>query len=204
MSTLAENVLAVGVENRPPMLEKGRYDTWQSRMLLYVEGKEHGEMFLDFILKGPFQYKVVDFPANEALGIPDPEWTWFVTGVKQANKLHKASFDQLYAYLKQNEPDANEVRAMKTRFLVIGKTGLAIKEPVAGIFLYNGNFDLVFQRRSEYHVASTTQLIRIQNLVTVDSEYAHQVYDELIYEIESRPDVVQAREIVAKNLDDMN
>nr|GEU98161.1 UBN2 domain-containing protein [Tanacetum cinerariifolium] len=52
------------------MLEKGRYDTWQSRMLLYVEGKEHGKMLLDSILRGPFEYKVVDFPANEALGIP--------------------------------------------------------------------------------------------------------------------------------------
>nr|GEW83825.1 hypothetical protein [Tanacetum cinerariifolium] len=52
------------------MLEKGGYDTWQSRMLLYVEGKEHGKMLLDSILKGPFEYKVVDFPANEALGIP--------------------------------------------------------------------------------------------------------------------------------------
>ncbi|GKA71500.1 hypothetical protein Tco_0777639 [Tanacetum coccineum] len=116
MSTLAENVLGVGAENQPPMLEKGGYDTWQRRMLLYVEGKEHGEMLLDFIFKGPFQYKVVDFPANEALGIPVPKWTWFVTDVKQAKELHKVSFDQLYAYLKQNEPDANEVRAMKARF----------------------------------------------------------------------------------------
>ncbi|GKC22446.1 hypothetical protein Tco_1024596 [Tanacetum coccineum] len=87
---------------------------------------------------------------------------------------------------------------------VVGKAGLVIKEPEAGIFLYNGNFDLVFQRRSEYQLASTTQLIRIQNLINVDSEYAQQVYDELIYEIESRPDFVQAREIVAKNLDGMD
>ncbi|GKB54447.1 hypothetical protein Tco_0905200 [Tanacetum coccineum] len=40
----------------------------------------------------------------------------FVTGVKQARNLHEVSFDQLYAYLKQNEQDANEVRAMKARF----------------------------------------------------------------------------------------
>ncbi|GKA41006.1 hypothetical protein Tco_0733599, partial [Tanacetum coccineum] len=40
----------------------------------------------------------------------------FVTEVKQAKNLHKVSFDQLYAYLKQNEPDANEFRAMKDRF----------------------------------------------------------------------------------------
>nr|GEY27088.1 hypothetical protein [Tanacetum cinerariifolium] len=37
-----------------------------------------------------------------------PEWSRFVTGVKQARNLHKVSFDKLYAYLKQNEQDANE------------------------------------------------------------------------------------------------
>ncbi|GJT76903.1 hypothetical protein Tco_1043628 [Tanacetum coccineum] len=51
------------------MLEKGGYNTWQSHMLLYVEGKEHRDTLLDYILHSPFQYKVVDFPANEALGI---------------------------------------------------------------------------------------------------------------------------------------
>nr|GEV59817.1 GPN-loop GTPase 3-like [Tanacetum cinerariifolium] len=45
-----------------------------------------------------------------------PKWSRFVTRVKQANNQHQVSFDQLYAYLKQNEPDANEVRAMKVRF----------------------------------------------------------------------------------------
>ncbi|GJR66667.1 hypothetical protein Tco_0012732 [Tanacetum coccineum] len=44
------------------------------------------------------------------------KWSRFVTSVKQANKLHKVSFDQLYAYLKQNEPDVNEIRVMKARF----------------------------------------------------------------------------------------
>nr|GFC69225.1 hypothetical protein [Tanacetum cinerariifolium] len=36
---------------------------------------------------------------------------------------------------------------------VVGKAGMMIKEPKARIFLYDGNFDLVFQRRSEYALA---------------------------------------------------
>nr|GFA60450.1 hypothetical protein [Tanacetum cinerariifolium] len=86
----------------------------------------------------------------------------------------------------------------------VGKAGMVIKEPEAGIFLYNGNFDMVFQRRSEYALASNPQLTRIQNLVKIDFEYAYQVYDELIFEIESRPNFVQTREIVEKNLDGMD
>nr|GEU94511.1 hypothetical protein [Tanacetum cinerariifolium] len=66
---------------------------------------------------------------------------------------------------------------------VVGKTGLVIRELVAGIFLYNENFDLVFQQRSDRQLESTTQLIRIQNLINVDFKYAQQVYEEIIYEI---------------------
>ncbi|GJX92084.1 hypothetical protein Tco_0345410 [Tanacetum coccineum] len=60
--------------------EKDGYDTWQSRMLLYVEGKENREMLLDSILNGSFEYKVVTFSANEAMGIPAETWM-----VKEAN-----------------------------------------------------------------------------------------------------------------------
>nr|GEV57005.1 hypothetical protein [Tanacetum cinerariifolium] len=44
------------------------------------------------------------------------EWSRFVTGYKQARNFHKASFDHLYAYLKQDEDDASKVRAMRARF----------------------------------------------------------------------------------------
>ncbi|GJR96004.1 hypothetical protein Tco_0268178 [Tanacetum coccineum] len=68
MSTLAENVLAAGAKNKPPMLQKNCYDTWQSRMLLYIEGKEHGEMLLNSILSGPFELNEITILANEANG----------------------------------------------------------------------------------------------------------------------------------------
>ncbi|GJY76990.1 ribonuclease H-like domain-containing protein [Tanacetum coccineum] len=42
MATMAENVIAAGAENRPPMLEKGMYDSWKSHILLYIEGQVRG------------------------------------------------------------------------------------------------------------------------------------------------------------------
>ncbi|GJV84624.1 hypothetical protein Tco_1524522 [Tanacetum coccineum] len=45
-----------------------------------------------------------------------PEWSRFVTAAKQAKDLHKCNFDQLYAFLNQNENDAKEVRAMRQRY----------------------------------------------------------------------------------------
>nr|GEX10625.1 hypothetical protein [Tanacetum cinerariifolium] len=46
---------------------------------------------------------------------------------------------------------------------VDGSPGLVITEPEAGIFYYNGNFDLVFQRENKFHLATTAQLIRKLN-----------------------------------------
>nr|GEV31771.1 hypothetical protein [Tanacetum cinerariifolium] len=174
MSSLVDNVLVVGAKNRPPLLEKGRYDTWQSCMLLYVEGKEHGKMLLDSILKDltPEENirKECDIKASNVIlyGLPKEIYTllnhktiahkiWhmmkelmngtkltkqekeskladefdrltsekretiyshdirFVAWVKQEKNLREVSFNQLYVYLKQNEPDENKVRAMKAR-----------------------------------------------------------------------------------------
>ncbi|GJU44754.1 hypothetical protein Tco_1202020 [Tanacetum coccineum] len=47
MATMAENVIAAGSENRPPMLEKGMYDSWKTRILLYIREKENAEMLID-------------------------------------------------------------------------------------------------------------------------------------------------------------
>ncbi|GKB22269.1 hypothetical protein Tco_0856192, partial [Tanacetum coccineum] len=51
---MAENVIAARAENRPLMLEKGMYDSWKTRIWLYIRGKENGEMLIDSIKKGPF------------------------------------------------------------------------------------------------------------------------------------------------------
>ncbi|GKF43636.1 hypothetical protein Tco_0130188 [Tanacetum coccineum] len=38
---------------------------------------------------------------------------------------------------------------------VEGSRGQVIREPESDIFYYNGNFDLVFQREEEFHLASS-------------------------------------------------
>ncbi|GKA11032.1 integrase, catalytic region, zinc finger, CCHC-type containing protein [Tanacetum coccineum] len=70
MATMAENVIAAGAENRPPMLEKGMYDSWKSRILLYIEGKENSEMLIDSIKHSPFKLKEdITIPATEGTNI---------------------------------------------------------------------------------------------------------------------------------------
>ncbi|GJZ39307.1 integrase, catalytic region, zinc finger, CCHC-type containing protein [Tanacetum coccineum] len=59
MTTLAEHIIVAGAENRPPMLEKSMYDSWASRIRLFIKGKKHGRMMLDSIDNGPLVYPTV-------------------------------------------------------------------------------------------------------------------------------------------------
>ncbi|GKB23615.1 hypothetical protein Tco_0863016 [Tanacetum coccineum] len=60
MTTLVENIIVAGVENHPPMLEKSMYDSWASRIRLFVKGKKYGRMMLDSIDNGPLVYPTVE------------------------------------------------------------------------------------------------------------------------------------------------
>ncbi|GJU92244.1 hypothetical protein Tco_1304667, partial [Tanacetum coccineum] len=60
MSTLADHIIVDGAENRPPMLEKSMYDSWASRIRLFIKGKKHGRMMLDSIDNGLLVYPTVE------------------------------------------------------------------------------------------------------------------------------------------------
>ncbi|GJX15689.1 hypothetical protein Tco_0216521 [Tanacetum coccineum] len=66
MAIMAENVIVAGAENRPPMLEKDMYDSWKTRIWLYIKVKENGDMLIDSIKNGPFQFKEeITIPATD-------------------------------------------------------------------------------------------------------------------------------------------
>ncbi|GJR75752.1 retrovirus-related pol polyprotein from transposon TNT 1-94 [Tanacetum coccineum] len=52
-------VIIAGAENRPPMLEKSLYDSWKSRMELYIENWENGRMILNSLQNGPLVWPTV-------------------------------------------------------------------------------------------------------------------------------------------------
>ncbi|GKE03332.1 hypothetical protein Tco_1395350 [Tanacetum coccineum] len=60
MTTLAEHIIVVGAENRPLMLEKSMYDSWASRIRLFIKGKKHGRMMLDSIDNGQLVYPTIE------------------------------------------------------------------------------------------------------------------------------------------------
>ncbi|GJT27703.1 hypothetical protein Tco_0907978 [Tanacetum coccineum] len=59
MTTLAEFMIIARANNRPPMLEKSLYDSWKSRMELYMENMENERMILDLVQNGPLVWPTI-------------------------------------------------------------------------------------------------------------------------------------------------
>nr|GEX42516.1 hypothetical protein [Tanacetum cinerariifolium] len=59
MTTLAEHIIFVGAENFPPMLEKSMYNSWASRIRLFINVEKNSRMMLDSIDEGPLVYPTV-------------------------------------------------------------------------------------------------------------------------------------------------
>ncbi|GKD63688.1 hypothetical protein Tco_1305796, partial [Tanacetum coccineum] len=72
---------------------------------------------------------------------------------------------------------------------VKGSRWLVIRELKSVIFFYNRNFDLVFQREEEFHLATTARLIRTQSAIQIGTPEAEEMYKKMKLEIEARKDV---------------
>ncbi|GKB42609.1 hypothetical protein Tco_1455055 [Tanacetum coccineum] len=84
---MAENVIASGSENRPLMLEKGMYDSQKTRIILYIQGKENGEMLKDSIDNGPYQLKP-EITNKDTDGITDIRYPQIIKDLVGQEKLH--------------------------------------------------------------------------------------------------------------------
>ncbi|GJX90024.1 hypothetical protein Tco_0343350 [Tanacetum coccineum] len=52
-------MIIVGADNRPPILEKSLYDSWKSRVELYIENQENERMILNSLQNGPLVWPTV-------------------------------------------------------------------------------------------------------------------------------------------------
>nr|GEY02748.1 retrovirus-related Pol polyprotein from transposon TNT 1-94 [Tanacetum cinerariifolium] len=60
MTSLDDKAILSGADNRPPMLEKDMYDSWKSRMELYMLNRQHGWMILESVESDPLLWPTVE------------------------------------------------------------------------------------------------------------------------------------------------
>ncbi|GJZ40692.1 hypothetical protein Tco_0587578 [Tanacetum coccineum] len=59
-NTLAEYMILSGADNRPPMLDKDLYDSWKSRMELYMKNIENERMILESVEHDPLIWPTIE------------------------------------------------------------------------------------------------------------------------------------------------
>ncbi|GJW62638.1 retrovirus-related pol polyprotein from transposon TNT 1-94 [Tanacetum coccineum] len=149
-------------------------------------------------LKAKFQWVATQ---ARKLGISLPSQL-LAFGLSTSDKKRKRSFEIIKeVFVKEDIVVDGMHRNLVPTSGVVASEGLVIKEPKSGIFFYNSNFDLVFQREEEFHLATTPRLIRIQNAIRRNSSEAKEIYNKLNFVIEARNDVIEAKKIVLDKLD---
>ncbi|GJS96672.1 hypothetical protein Tco_0803640 [Tanacetum coccineum] len=68
MMTLADKAILSGADNHLPMMEKDMYDSWKSKMELYMLNRQHGRMILESVENGPLIW-----PLCEENGVTRPK-----------------------------------------------------------------------------------------------------------------------------------
>nr|GEY57018.1 hypothetical protein [Tanacetum cinerariifolium] len=56
----SESAILSGADNHPPMLEKDMYDSWKSRMELFMLNRQHGRMILESVEHGPLLWPTIE------------------------------------------------------------------------------------------------------------------------------------------------
>nr|GFB28711.1 hypothetical protein [Tanacetum cinerariifolium] len=60
MTSLVDKAILLGADNRPSMLEKDMYDSWKSRMELYMLNRQNGRMILESVEHSPLLWPTVE------------------------------------------------------------------------------------------------------------------------------------------------
>ncbi|GJV99848.1 hypothetical protein Tco_1555100 [Tanacetum coccineum] len=106
MTTLADKSLLSGGDNKPPMLEKHLYDSWKSRMELYMMNRPHGRMILAFVEKGPLVWPSITEDGvtrlKEYVELTPAEATQVDCDIKAINIILQGLPTEIYALVSQH------------------------------------------------------------------------------------------------------
>ncbi|GJT60505.1 retrovirus-related pol polyprotein from transposon TNT 1-94 [Tanacetum coccineum] len=107
-------------ETRPPMLEKGMYNSWKTRIILYIRVKENGEMLKDSIENGPYKFKS-EITAKDTDGVTD---------IRRAQRLEDLARDDKLRY------DSTEMTKQERESMLLDEFDKFTYEPGESIHSY--------------------------------------------------------------------
>ncbi|GJV44138.1 hypothetical protein Tco_1428674 [Tanacetum coccineum] len=157
MSSLAKFAILNGADNRPPMLDKLMYDSWKSRMELYMENRENGYLILESIRNGPLVWPMIEenreMRRKRVLELSAPEKLQYEADVKATNIILQGVPADVYAFMRLQQFQVN------TKFLnsLPPEWSKFITDVKLVKDLHVTNFDQLFAHL-EHHEAHANQI----------------------------------------------
>ncbi|GKC56131.1 hypothetical protein Tco_1083729 [Tanacetum coccineum] len=168
MTTLADKAILSGAENRPPMLEKDMYNSWKSRMELYMMNRQHERMILESVEHGPLIW-----PTIEENGVTRPRKYYELTpadeiqadcNVKATNIILQGLPPKVYA-LVSNHRIAKELWE-RIQLLM---QGTSLMKHERECKLYDEFDKFAYKKRETLHV----KLVRDFHTTNIDQLHAY-------------------------------
>nr|GEV25781.1 hypothetical protein [Tanacetum cinerariifolium] len=107
MASLADKAILSGAENRPPILKKDMYDSWRSRMEMYMLNRQHGRMILESVENGPLIWPSVTEDGVTRLKkyseLSSAEATQADCDMKATNIILQALHSEIYALVSTHK-----------------------------------------------------------------------------------------------------
>ncbi|GKC00056.1 hypothetical protein Tco_0986192 [Tanacetum coccineum] len=160
MTTLAEHIIVVGAENRPPMLDKSMYNLWQSRMWLYIKGNKNGRMMLKSIENVPLVYSTIEengqIRKKKYAELTDQEKLQDGCDVQATNIAAKDIWDRVKLLVQGTELSYHE-RECKLynefdKFTSVKEWSKFVTDVELAKNMYNTNYDQLYAYLSQHEV----------------------------------------------------
>ncbi|GJX12608.1 hypothetical protein Tco_0204366 [Tanacetum coccineum] len=147
MTTLAEHIIVAGAENHCAMLEKSMYDSWASRICLFIKEKKHGRMMLDLINNDDCDVQATNIILH---GLP-PDVYAFVNHQEAAKDI----WDRVKMLMKGTELSYQERECRLYNLFdkfahVPGETLKFVTDVKLGKSLYTTNYDQLYAYLSQH------------------------------------------------------
>nr|GEU72029.1 hypothetical protein [Tanacetum cinerariifolium] len=169
MTTLVEHIIVVGAENHPPMLDKSMYNSWASRILLFIKGKN---------MHHSFHHQTINSEHRPILEIKQP----FKMVESQFNKFKENKFRVMLVLETEELPKRLRNAAWFKEKLMLAKAHEAgqILDEEQLAFLANPGIseaptEDLDAYDSDYDDLSSAKVVLMENLLSCDSDVLSEV-----------------------------
>ncbi|GKC77029.1 integrase, catalytic region, zinc finger, CCHC-type containing protein, partial [Tanacetum coccineum] len=176
MTTLADKSLLSGGDNKPPMLEKHLYDSWKSRMELYMMNRPHGRMILASVEKGPLVWPSITVEGvtrlKEYTELTPAEAIQADCDIKAINIILQGLPTEIYALVSQHRVAKDLWEKIK---LLMQGTSLTKQERECKLY---DEFDKFTYKKGEllheyYKFVTDVKLVKDLHTTNVDQLHAY-------------------------------